>query len=59
MMNILLLHIIYFWIMTTIALSILRLMVPAMPVVVLFSSVFIVFIFRRKDIIYNWKTVSE
>ena len=45
--------------MTTIALSILRLMVPAIPVVVLFSSVFIVFIFRRKDIIYNWKTVSE
>ncbi len=41
----------YFWAMTVIALSILRYMIPAMGLVIVFSSVFVSFIIKKQNIV--------
>jgi hypothetical protein len=50
---ILLSHIIYFWVMTTIALSILRIMIPAMPIVLIFVIISIIFLLNKKSLVSN------
>lgn len=54
---ILLFHIVYFWLMTTIALSIIRIMIPAIPVVLIFVSIAILF-FKDKKFITNSKILK-
>ncbi|MGQ9706905.1 MAG: glycosyltransferase family 39 protein [bacterium] len=46
-------YIIYFWIMTTIALSILRIMLPSFPIVLIFVSIASIYLFNRDLIIRN------